>query len=780
MNQHQATQPLARRFLTLELFVGVVSLVIAALFLIPFNPTMPESGLDPSWRYALNVGLERGYVFGRDLIFTFGPLGSVFSTVFDPATDKIMMIGSTVYAVGLCAAMFVIAHPRRHVTALLLPVIVSVSLSRDSGFMALPFCLLLAITRVCLANEHYSLKRLPAIVFGIVVATIATGMTPIVKGSFVGTSVSVCGLTFVVLAMHHLRAALAFAALACVSLVLAWTLTGQPIDQLPHFFLAQGPIISGYTDAMSLGGPSWAPLLFAIASLFTLVVFYVGFAKRNGRSGWIVLLGLALTLFICFKAGFVRQDGHVFVATGTLLFVVYATGLVMPLRMTALVSVVSIVVYVLIGNTIFPIRGSFATYRVRDAWDTTMSGITKRLTEPTPFKASFDAANNTIRTENPLPHVDTSVDVYPTELSAIFANGLNWAGRPIFQSYSVYDPILDSKNVAHLHSAGAPQTVFFTFAPIDHRLPTFDDSGSLLTLLTDYKVVGYNAPYVQLKKGQPLAEPSLQTAQSKAVQGSLGETIAVNDFAITWLTVDIRPTFLGKLANTVFRPPQLQIELTLDNGQVVQHRFIPAVGRTGFIVSPYLTGPQDFILVAAGLTGTPHVKSFRITSSRKGFWRTEFSARMTAVAIPLQTTARRLILTVPSTPPSEVMSPVQMPAPRCHIDFINGVAFASDSTVKGGQDTLKLDGWIAPAETSAVSSMKTWVTLTAADGSKMYFQARPTPRPDVAQALGRSELSNSGFSAMLDIGRANGPQTVDVITQLDGVAHACGLGVKMQ
>ncbi|GJH02913.1 hypothetical protein [Paraburkholderia terrae] len=759
--------------------VGAIFLLIAGLFLIPFSPLMPESGLDPSWRYALNEAVQRGYVFGQDLIFTFGPLGSVFSTVFDPATDRIMMIGSAVYALGLCAALGVLAHPHRHVIALALPVIVSVSLARDTGFIALPFCLLLAITRVSLTNVAFRLEATTPVIVSIAVATIAAAMTPIVKGSFVGTTVSVCGLAFIMLAMRNVRAAFAFAALSALSLISAWWSTGQPITELPHFFLAQGPIISGYTDAMSLSGPAWAPVVFVLASLLLLIAFYSGFARENGRWGWIAILGLTLTLFIAFKAGFVRQDGHVFVATGTLLFVAYAACLVLPLRTATLVGATAVVTWVLIGNTIFPITGSFVSAQVRSTWRGTASGIANRLTDPASLNASYEAANKAIRTEIPLPRVPGSVDVYPTELSTIFANGLDWAGRPVFQSYSVYDPVLDAKNVAHLHSNKAPRTIFFTFAPIDHRLPTFDDSGSLLTLLTEYKVVGYSAPYVQLEKSPAPATPALDTTQTAIVQGSFGDTIALGRSAMTWLEVDVSPTLIGKLLRTAFKLPQLQIELTLDNGQVVQHRFIPAIGKTGFIVSPYMTGPQDFILAAAGLTGTPRVKAFKITANRRGFWNPAFTARLTPVSLSPQSVAKRLILTPPSTPPAEVLASTQNPAPRCHIDFMNGVAFSSGATVTGERDTLKLDGWIAPAEKISSNSMTTWVVLTAADGTKTYFRTKPTPRPDVSQALNRPDLQNSGFTAMLDITSVHGQQTIDLISQSDGVARTCGLDIKM-
>src|SRR5476651_2326456 len=48
-----------------------------------FNfPLMPGSGLDPSWRMALGYMFEHGMQFGRDVVFTYGPLGFIMSKTF--------------------------------------------------------------------------------------------------------------------------------------------------------------------------------------------------------------------------------------------------------------------------------------------------------------------------------------------------------------------------------------------------------------------------------------------------------------------------------------------------------------------------------------------------------------------------------------------------------------------------------------------------------------------------------------------------------------------------
>ena len=75
--------------------IVLVALVLTCLAFIPFSPWMPRAGLDPSWCYAINEAVERGLVFGRDMIFTFGPMGSVYSTAYGPGTDFQMPVSYT-------------------------------------------------------------------------------------------------------------------------------------------------------------------------------------------------------------------------------------------------------------------------------------------------------------------------------------------------------------------------------------------------------------------------------------------------------------------------------------------------------------------------------------------------------------------------------------------------------------------------------------------------------------------------------------------------------------
>ena len=74
-----------------SLKVGFVlaAMVATVLFSMPLSPRFPKIGLDPSWMYALNEAVARHLVFGRDVVFTYGPLASVCTKMFHPATDWI-------------------------------------------------------------------------------------------------------------------------------------------------------------------------------------------------------------------------------------------------------------------------------------------------------------------------------------------------------------------------------------------------------------------------------------------------------------------------------------------------------------------------------------------------------------------------------------------------------------------------------------------------------------------------------------------------------------------
>jgi hypothetical protein len=616
---------------------------------------MPATGVDSTWEYGLNQAVAQGYVFGRDLIFTYGPLASLGTIMFHPATYPLTVVGSIIFAIGFCSAFALICAPKRRLLFIFLPVCLALCLSRDCEFLFLPIILLIVAVRASLpAAASFQLMSTPLVIVGIGLTSSAVALTPLVKASFSIVTLPICGLTFLVLLLRNCWAAFVFATVTAGVLLGAWWLTGQPLDALPWYFVAQDPIISGYSDAMSVDGPLWPILTYATASSILLVTFYMHFTRKTGWRGWVALLGLAWVLFVTYKAAFIRQDWwHIIIAAGVLLLTGYALALLSSARVALFVALVTVIASSAICGMV-PTDHRIAN-QIVNAWQKTISGITAHFRDPDALQRQFIAANDKIRAEVPLNHVGGSVDLYPTELAAIFANKLNWSGRPTPQSYAVYDPRLDAQNVAHLTSPNGPNTVFFKFAPVTGQLPALEDAGSLLYLLTGYDVVGSSGSYVQMTRRAASNGSPLEHTKTRIVEGKLNSNIEIGSADPTWVALDIHPTLLGRLIAAVYKLPILRITLTLGNGRIVQRRYVPGSGNAGFIISPYLSTSNDLIRLAAGLDGAPRVTSFCITSSKEDLWSSQFTARLTPIRLDPQSSARALAL-AEAAEQSEILS----------------------------------------------------------------------------------------------------------------------------
>jgi hypothetical protein len=184
-------------------FLAVISLAISALMVVPLQPMFVAApGLDPSWAYALNEAVARHLVFGRDVVFTFGPFASVYTTFYHPATDGIMLIGSAILAAGLCAGFVSLGLKRRPILLLLLPLIIAQAQARDPIFFAVPLLFMLSIYRISIVPaDDQANQPTPWAIALILVMACTMGTLPLVKGSFAGLAVIQGGLAVVMLAL---------------------------------------------------------------------------------------------------------------------------------------------------------------------------------------------------------------------------------------------------------------------------------------------------------------------------------------------------------------------------------------------------------------------------------------------------------------------------------------------------------------------------------------------------------------------------------------------------
>jgi hypothetical protein len=575
----------------------ILAFVGTLIVFVPFYPVFPVFKLDSSWAYAMNEAVFKNMVFGRDVIFTCGPLASVYTHMYHPATDSSMLGVGIFLAATLFAGCLVLC--RGSYLILLLPLIISQMGPLIVGqlgpydplFFILPFVLLLVVTQGTIGETKIS-AFIWSLIFFIFTAV---ALLPLIKASF-SVLVVVCGgLAIVLIARRSIAAAALLAIWGILAIAIAWCFMGQPLSELSRYFLTQRPIISGYGEAMWTPGPVIQVVAYLVCALVVWVAFIVGASARLGKLTISLAFGLAVVLFVGFKEGFVRHDAsHALVAGWTLLLSSFVLLLTFRSRLFAVTMIVGIGGWATINSAYMDIDPVSAVSRFTRIVSLSWEGLLIRVSNPAYFPKRFENARAEIRRELPLPVTNGIVDLYPFDLSAVFAAGQKWSPRPVIQSYSAYTPYLAELNRAHLEGDGAPDRIYFSVLPLDGRYPSLDDGASWPELIARYRLTQYLDEYaVMEKRPRPIAVDVGPVLLDE--RASLGEQVLLpKPNAPIWAKIDVGPTLIGRVVSALYKLPPLYLVVKFVDGSTEQSRFIPGEARAGFLLSPTVRNAMDF------------------------------------------------------------------------------------------------------------------------------------------------------------------------------------------
>ena len=95
-------------------------------------------------------------------------------------------------------------------------------------------------------------------------------------------------------------------------------MSGQSLEDLPGYIRAVPDMLRGYTEGAAHGGAAIDIVLYLLAAAIVAGLFWRD-RSRLAPDGWVILrAGLVATVFVSFKAGFIRHDEHAMIALGTL------------------------------------------------------------------------------------------------------------------------------------------------------------------------------------------------------------------------------------------------------------------------------------------------------------------------------------------------------------------------------------------------------------------------------------------------------------------------------
>jgi len=555
-----------------------IGLVVAVLAWRPAFLT-PVPGLDVSWWSGLYMAAHDRMEFGREIVFTYGPLGFLkLPWLFYPDLSALAYLYTSAVFVGFCIAL-------------------AWAIRRAAGPVAALFGSFLVVALV--PGIEWALAIAVFAAFGVLSrrpGDAALRWYAAAAGVFAAAEVlmklSVGPLILLVLAIglaccrprrDHL---LLFGGAFGTGFFAFWWATGQPLGGLPDFTLNSLRITSGYNEAMAIGAAWWKPLPLLGATALTIGWAWTGaYPGRRERAGALVIA--ILVGFAAYKQGIVRADrAHVeiFLTTMAVLWLAVPVdrGRI-PVSLGAATALL-LVATAVIGSPSRPGMDVFERVnRLADAARVLVDGDErKRLVEAARTGVLFG-----YEVEPGIAYgmVDRSVAVEPWETMVAWAYQLDWDPVPIFQNYSAYTRSLDEMNAEAVSSPDGAETILRQGGPppgesIDGRLQVWDPPAQAVATLCNFRP-SVTAQGWQLLERAPdrCGEP----LPAGTVEADEGEPVPVPEPAaneVVLVRIDgVEPSALRKLVSLVYRPPMVHV-VTDDD----RFRLVPATAGDGLLL----------------------------------------------------------------------------------------------------------------------------------------------------------------------------------------------------
>ena len=586
-----------------EIVLGFIALLF--LFPGPYH-TVPE--LDSSWQVVLEEGFFNQWQFGKDIIFTGGPLSFLYgptSIGYFPKTQVLLE------AAVLFTAIFSILYAIRKETIWVKVVaffIIScgAASSRDGVYLISVSAIAFQILRSDRGIKSFILPIAFIVILGLMKFT-------------AGVLGALC-LGFVACLRfwdRNPKEGIQLIGSFILSIVAIWTVIGQSPLNLPAFFIHSLSLSTGYAWGMHLQEPEhFLKYLVFILLVTSLPIFIWTLKNRGDRKAWAVLFISAISVFICWKTGINRFGNHI-------VFFLQAAALV-PLLLLPFFKKKRIA-YGWTGITLLIFVWSYFFLL-----PTNKNTLLSRAISQSTFGLKFlgTAGGEVNRFIDVIPHVkfthtltkiksrigEDSVDVLHYHHGILILNELNYLPRPTIQNYAAYNAHLAKLNLDHMLS-NPPKFIICRDGVIDSRYPTIDDNLFFKEVLNHYIPVLKEEDYLLLErtKNPPHFAQEFSVLKTKIISG---QTVDISEFSTStlWAKMRYEPSLLHKLAATLYKPEFLLIQVTTLDGESKLYRLIGANLENGFLLSPKLETIGDIENFLNDNGSAPRIKDITIHS----------------------------------------------------------------------------------------------------------------------------------------------------------------------
>jgi hypothetical protein len=562
----------------------------------------PGPGLDPSWLSGLYMSTHNGLTFGRDVAWTYGPLGFLTGPqIWETKLAELSFLYTLVIRFAFATAMFHYTRAAFSWIGAFVATLVVVSVGVGTFGAAELALVLMAANRALDPRTQQRTARILAVAVGVM-----AGLQLLLKVSTGFDIVAMAAILVIAIPGRRWRlAATAFAGFAVTMLVL-WVLAGQALGGLPGYIKYGLQVSSGYSNAMDneQAGLGWQYLAVLGVLAVGLWAAFITTADWRARARWALALIWLVLWFGWFKEGFIRHDGtHGAWGIDGLMVGFVAFRWRQGQRSMGLVCLGAVVIFALasegqsLTGDVNPSRNSSAFF-----------SDFKDFTSTSEQNSIQQAGRLAVRASDPIDHKMLSklrghtVAVYPIDLDLAWGYRLNWDPVPVLQSYTAYTTGLDALDASFLESSRAPQRILFEGdGTIDGRVAAFDQGHTIRTMLCHYQVIGTSTDVTTNTSLAVLAKVPDRCpgapVRFAVVHANWGETVTVpksprGNWIVYARIYGTDPTGLARLGAVLYKPTDRFVEI---NGGGAQ-RFIEGTATDGLPlqIPPALDYPAPF------------------------------------------------------------------------------------------------------------------------------------------------------------------------------------------
>ena len=713
-------------------FIGFILVFLVS----PIVYREPGLGLDQSWQMAINMAVEKGFVFGKDFIFTYGPLGYL-CTRAPLGINKFTYLLFDIYLLinfGM-VLNYVLSKFRAFTSYLLIFLVVSILnvYDPDNAVIFLSWIFLFSIFHFIYHQKK--LMLINALLLSLMILFIKLNLGLII------TFLLYLFFLFIWYCNKVTRKELLIYVLAHIISVaiLCLVLNVNPL----LYFKGSFEMIRGYLDAM------YFPLsitdtehprnlvLIGLMAGFPFIWFVIKWKsiELDKYFGFLVLLVLIL-LYVIYKQSITRSAGIILFQFTPLflgLLIVFKEPLYLKKLIPALIFSLLICYLALRPVSIVSLE------KYNNKFENVLSYV-RNMVDPDYIMNYEHLKEKRIMPQSLLDEIGTaSVDIIPWEISYIKVNELNYNPRPVIQSYTAYTSYLDKMNHQKYRSPTAPEFVLFSEGSIDGRFTLFDETHTKLALLTNYEVVDNSWKYLLLKKLQlPIA---YQVNKVEEGNHQLNNFLEIEDTdQLQLFQADIQYSLLGNIRKLLYQAPELLITFKFEKGRPATWRAVKPLLQAGVFINKYVDNhySHELFITYNGQPSRRKIQSVKFYSPTAWAFKQDFSYRNQFISFPEENTKNKNF-----NQRTNFTLPKKSAKIRSYFNLKENFKFLKDQ-----QPNIYVDyGWAHIKEMDAYGSKIYLVFQSKKD--TLIFDTTPQLRPEVTAQSKNLNLHDAGFSFLI-------------------------------